>query len=340
MASTVDETVLSSSPYTWASSSFTWQDALSNKAWRDAATTSTRINVGESLAVAEALQKHINLPFGEAFALTDAPSWHLVKNILRSLNIAETYTDNISFIIRITESFSIRDQSTKAVTKPLNESFSLVDALKKDITKGVTEALGMAEAFGRTIAYHLHLSEALHVSDALAKAVTLSKAEALHVFDTYLRHGNAVISDMLLTTADMTIADFKTLVDAGHAPGYADFKDFIQGDYEYRYALFRAVLESQSAARASLTGMSLQVDVPDVFDRGSAAITDAVAGITVSYNRQFHIPPEVTLTLKGGTVIAIPKLTNVTAIDFTVVLVDPATNNQVTGSFTWSAHGY
>src|SRR3569832_2078114 len=97
---------------------------------------------------------------------------------------------------------------------------------------------------------------------------------------------------------------------------------------------------NRKAQRASLTGMSLQVDVPDVFDRGSAAITDAVAGITVSYNRQFHIPPEVTLTLKGGTVIAIPKLTNVTAIDFTVVLVDPATNNQVTGSFTWSAHGY
>src|SRR3569832_2960551 len=100
MASTVDETVLSSSPYTWASSSFTWQDALSNKAWRDAATTSTRINVGESLAVAEALQKHINLPIGEAFALTDAPSWHLVKNILRSLNIAVSFFVFFCFFFR------------------------------------------------------------------------------------------------------------------------------------------------------------------------------------------------------------------------------------------------
>src|SRR3569833_538301 len=105
MASTVDETVLSSSPYTWASSSYTWQDALSNKAWRGAATTSTRINVGESLAVAEALQKHINLTFGEAFALTDAPSWHLVKNFLRCLNIAETYSDFFCFFIRISDSF-------------------------------------------------------------------------------------------------------------------------------------------------------------------------------------------------------------------------------------------
>jgi len=78
-----------------------------------------------------------------------------------------------------------------------------------------------------------------------------------------------VISDMIVGTTEITEQDFAAIVEAGHPPGYTDFRDFIQGDYTYRRALFRAVLNSRNSDRGFIDALRVTVDVPDIFDRGT-----------------------------------------------------------------------
>jgi hypothetical protein len=69
-------------------------------------------------------------------------------------------------------------------------------------------------------------------------------------------------------------------------------------------------------------------------------IIDALAGALIGFSRTFRVPPEVTMTHKGGTVVAIPRLSSaVTRTGFTAVLENTA-GTRVTGTFTWIAQGY
>ena len=100
------------------------------------------------------------------------------------------------------------------------------------------------------------------------------------------------------------------------------------------------MLKSKNADRGYIKGLRLSVDVPDVLDRGTATITNAINGVAVSFVRSFRVPPEVTLTHKGGAVLAVARLVgNATTTGFTAVLEDSA-GQRVTGTFSWIAQGY
>lgn len=220
------------------------------------------------------------------------------------------------------------------------ENIGVASSTSKRVTLGVAETLTVAEAFGRTVAYKLAIAEGLSIAEALSKGMSIHKTEAFSLSDEYLRRSNATISDMILDVGDITLADLTTMVDYGHAPGYSSFKDFIPGDYEFQKAMFRSVLTSVTADRTRLTAMRVDIDVPDVFDRGYSVITDAAAGVYVAFARPFHIVPDITLTLKGGTVVAVPDVISSDSEGFTAVLKNPSTGVRVTGTFTWAAHGY
>ena len=84
----------------------------------------------------------------------------------------------------------------------------------------------------------------------------------------------------------------------------------------------------------------MTVDFPDIFDRGTAQIADLAAGASIYFSRSFRVAPEVTMTHKGGTAVAIPRLLGaVTTTGFTAVL-ENSSGTRVTGSFTWIAQGY
>jgi hypothetical protein len=145
---------------------------------------------------------------------------------------------------------------------------------------------------------------------------------------------------MIVSSSEITEDDFASIVEAGHPPGYTDFRDFIQGDYSYRRALYRAIISSRNSDRGFIDALRVTVDVPDIFDRGTAQITDATAGATITFTRSFRVPPEVTMTHKGGTAVAIPRLLGaITTGGFSAILENSA-GTRVTGSFTWIAQGY
>jgi hypothetical protein len=296
--------------------------------------------LAESLLISETPQRGVTKNAYEAFGLGDDLDRLMTKRISEAVAFAETYTDLIAFVLAIRENLGFSEVLGKHTTRPLAESFQLAESVTKSAVKNVSEALFMAEAFGRTVAYRRAIDEGFAIADALSRAYGLKVNEALDLAEQYRRRANGVVSDMIVAATAITEQDFIDIMEAGHPPGFTDFRDFIQGDHTYRRALFRAILKSQNADRGFIDGLRVTVDVPDVFDRGSEQITSAASGVTVNFTRTFRVPPEVTITHKGGTVVAVPKLVGaVTTTGFSAVLED-SSGARVTGSFTWVAQGY
>ena len=204
----------------------------------------------------------------------------------------------------------------------------------------VSEAFSFAESLGRTVAYRRTLSEGFAIGEALRRAQTLRLDEALGLAEQYRRRANGVISDMIVANAEITAQDFMDILESGHPPGYTNFRNFIQGDYTYQRALFRAILTSSNADRGYIDGLRVTVDAPDVFDRGTAQVVTPANGVAVIFTRQFRVTPEVTLTFKGGTTVAIPRiLGSVTTSGFAAVL-ENTSGARVTGAISWVAQGY
>jgi hypothetical protein len=164
--------------------------------------------------------------------------------------------------------------------------------------------------------------------------------DALSLAEQYRRHANGVISDMIVASTEITEQDFMDILESGHPPGYTNFRDFIQGDYTYQRALFRAILTSSNADRGYIDGLRVTVDVPDVFDRGTAQVVNPNNGASVFFARQFRVVPEVTLTFKGGTTLAVPRiLGTISTTGFTAVL-ENTSGVRVSGAISWVAQGY
>jgi hypothetical protein len=296
--------------------------------------------LAEGLPIAEFSGRVIGKANSEAFGVGDDLDRVVTKRITEGLSFAETYADLIAFVLRISENLALSDQGAKQVQKPVAEAFGASDKAARQSIKRVAEAVAMGEAIGRTVAYRRLINEGLGVTDALKRALRINASEALLLAEQYRRHANGVISDMIISTAEITEQDFANIVSAGHPPGYTDFRDFIQGDYTYRRALFRAILKSRNSDRGFIDALRVTVDVPDIFDRGTAQITDAALGAVIGFTRSFRVPPEVTVTHKGGTAVAIPRLIgSVTTTGFTAVLENTFAA-RVSGSFTWIAQGY
>jgi hypothetical protein len=296
--------------------------------------------LAEVLSLSEIHRRGVTKNTFEAFGMGDDLDRMLTKRITEPIAFAETYADLIAFILRISEGLSVSDLASKQVRKPISEAFGTSDKTARKSIKRVAEAVALGEALGRTVAYRRALTEGLSVSDSLRRAVRLTAREALALAEQYRRHANGVISDMLVASTEITEQDFAAIVEAGHPPGYTDFRDFIQGDYTYRRALFRAILNSRNSDRGYIDGLRVTVDVPDIFDRGTAQITDTVAGAVINFTRSFRVPPEVTMTHKGGTTVAIPRLLGAVSTSGFTAILENSTGTRVAGSFTWIAQGY
>jgi len=294
----------------------------------------------ESLTFTEKYARTGTKAVFETFQVGEGLARQLVLRKYETLALAETYTDLIAYILRVSESLSFSEKPSKGMTKPQAENFRLSDALVKSQVKQISEAFSLAEALGRTVAYRRAISEGFAIGEAIRRAQTLKLSEAFGLAEQYRRRANGVISDMIVANTEITEQDFMDILESGHPPGYTNFRDFIQGDYTYQRALFRAILTSSNADRGYIDGLRVTVDVPDVFDRGTAQVVTASSGVAVVFVRTFRVSPEVTLTFKGGTTVAIPRiLGSVTTAGFTAIL-ENTSGARVTGAISWVAQGY
>ncbi|MDR9847008.1 hypothetical protein [Herbaspirillum huttiense] len=297
------------------------------------------LRISESLRMGEKLGNSFSRPLSETFKVTSASSRNPKLGVRETLAIAEAVSKKSGKLVY--EALNLLEVNGISARKALVEQVAIAESRTGSLSKSISEALAVLEVVGRTVVFKRNFAESMSVQEAMTKAMRLTKFEAINVLEEYRRRANGVISDMSVLLDELDLFSFGNMVDSGHAPGFADFKDFIPGDYTYDQAIYRVILESINTDRARLRTLSVSVDVPDVTDRGSGTITIADQGLRVNFARSFHIPPEVTLTLKGGSVIAIPKIIgSVDTSGFTCALINPTDGTHVTGTFTWAAEGY
>ena len=161
--------------------------------------------------------------------------------------------------------------------------------------------------------------------------------------------GVSKIDNIPIVLSDLRFYDKvlnETNFDEAFTPfGYSRWKKMITGDYIYQKALCKYVIHaSLESDRPNVRAYTHKIDVPDVLDTGTVALTTTNQPREVQFNsdRKFHIIPELNVTIKsysgtGATPLVLAY--NVTTKGFTVVMKNED-GGYVEGTITYAARGY
>ena len=161
--------------------------------------------------------------------------------------------------------------------------------------------------------------------------------------------GVSKIGDTTIVLSDLRFYDKvlnETNFDETFTPfGYSRWKKMITGDYIYQKALCKYVIHANlNSDRPNVRAYTHKIDVPDVLDTGTVALTTTNQPCEVHFNsdRKFHIIPELNVTIKsysgtGATPLVLAY--NVTTKGFTVVMKNED-GGYVEGTITYAARGY
>jgi hypothetical protein len=326
--------------YTWATAGFAWSMAEAGKNWASAHTTVFDAVVSETMPFGETSGWQVALYAASYFGLGDSRNGAVQADRHEVIALAETYLDYINFILSVTESLGLGEVLAKNTQRPETESFNVGEGRISLPSKGVIEPLALAEVVEPIAVFWCSVAEAIMLGEAEAKASARFSVETFTLADALLRHANAVLADLAVRSTTMDETAFRALLADKGPLGYERFRDLVPGDYEYSKAIIGLLLSAPvTGDRTAIEDAIINVDVPDVRDRGTATVP--VAGVTIIFNRSFAEPPEVQVTLKAGGPPSLPEIISITIAGFSVRLVDAADGaTPVAGTVSWSALGY
>jgi hypothetical protein len=146
------------------------------------------------------------------------------------------------------------------------------------------------------------------------------------------------VSDVIISNdPNLTTKDVDAIVTSGSPAGYAPFVPFMIGDYTFRNAIVKTSITTGNNVDARLSNLTITIDVPDVFDSGQASVLST--GSTITFNRAFTTPPDVTVTQISASAFGAARISAVTKTGFTVQVVNAA-NTGIAASIAWNALGY
>lgn len=293
----------------------------------------------EAVAVAEGKALELRKAFKEAFSAADGQAISSVLSASESLNLQESYVDQMEFVLRVSESILLSDGMATDYLKSLAEAFGLVEHAVKKATISDFEAVSYDEVAAQITTFIRKFAEAVEVEDSTAKTAKLSKQERASLLERFIRNANAVIGDLQFFEEAFDEADFLAQAQASPA-GFTPFKEFLAGEHTFSEALFKtSLVAAASLARPRMTELTVKVDVPDVTEQGSATVP--VAGLQVNFAKPFYVPPTIKVVVSSGTVLCVPRLYNETVQGFFVKLeAISSPGTYVAGTITWSAEGY
>lgn len=295
--------------------------------------------MAEAVAISDQKALLLKKAFYEAYATAERRVFASVAALGETVNLQESYTDQMAFVLRATESILLTDGMATDYSKKLAEAFGLVDSTVKKATISDFETVAYDEAAAQITTFIRKFAEALGVEDSTAKSAKLSKAERASLLERFIRNANAVIGDLQFFEEAFDEADFLAQVQASPA-GFTPFKEFLAGEHTFSEALFKtSLVAAASLARPRMTELTVKVDVPDVTEQGSATVP--VAGLQINFAKPFYAPPTIKVVVSSGTVLCVPRLYNETVQGFLVKLeAISSPGTYVAGTITWSAEGY
>lgn len=302
-------------------------------------TRSITVRYSELVGILEVDSREFSMPVAESFGISDKMRKTFGKRPMRTLSVGESMKRTSAFRRNILEPIVIQAICSKRPTKPFSDSFGIIDSSYRNFSKIPIEPIRVGEALMRSVEFNKYFFEVVRVAEKAAKNYSLRKAESFALIEEWRRKGGAIISAVVIESEAIDVSGFRSYLDLGVVPGYSPFKPFIPGDYTYKDALFKIVMQSNTNDRARVDGLRVDIDVPDVIDRGTATITDAAAGVTVVFAREFLEEPEITVTLRGASTVGIPRVTSKNKSQFTLHLLNNS-GGFTTGTVSWTAQGY
>lgn len=296
------------------------------------------VNVHEGITFGEKIDKTFEHGFGETFGVAESDHRrHVGLSVSELLTIGDQMSRAVLFWRDLVESIGLSDAVAKHLGMNKADDFDLEDAFEKAIGIGVSESLAIAEAMARTVQFKLALEEGLSLNEAATKASKIGFDETLTLHDYLVRNADAVLSDIEISSEEITEEAFASLLRYDAPTGWTNFKPLIAGDYDVKDVMIRHVIKTIGSSIPEFTHVRNLVDVPDIHNSGTASLT--AAENTIAFERPYHEPPDVTVSLKGGTVFAVPRITSTAKTNFTVQL-EAGDGNLVAGTITWAAKGY
>jgi len=299
------------------------------------------LGIHESLSVTDAAANMAAISLEELVTMVDAQPVHSVtRSIHEALNVADPIDFTADYHRLYQEAVGILSVNGNHTERSFDSSFGMGGGqVASHIQPNFIESLQVADIIGRIASFSISLKEGVGVNSAYGSAMTLPVAESLSIADAYLRNADTVVSDLILSAGDISEDTFLQFMRRASPVGFTEYAEFVEGEYEYQEALFRIVMESAAEDRALVDSLKIHIDVPDVNEAGKVTVPATSGGATVAFQRHFNAEPEVTVTLKGGTVLALPNVTSSDQNGFTVTLKDTS-GNPVSGTVSWVAQGY
>ena len=300
--------------------------------------------VTESITFSESVSNALSKGFSESWTTADSAARTIELNPHEGVAFAEGFARVVTYFRSIAESWITAELSSKSLSKALVDAWSTTDSQKKVIGLNPQEAWATADVMVRTITFNIAISEGFSVAEAISKAASISPQEIFQIVEQYVRRANAVFSDLKIKNFELTDDAFEEILLFDGPVGYENFKPFIAGDYQFQKAAFRYILRSNTSDRPRVTALTVNADVPDIYDRGTASISAGSTYTFVPFNRTFTSTTglEVTVTLKGGTVFAIPRIQSgtTTVSGFYCRLEESDGVTFPAGTISWTAQGY
>ncbi|CAB5220435.1 Tip attachment protein J [uncultured Caudovirales phage] len=149
-----------------------------------------------------------------------------------------------------------------------------------------------------------------------------------------------VTGNLQFFSAPLAVAAFSELAPIRTPSGYQPFRELVPGDYRYQNAVVWLNIEvADRSLDITVAEVVLSIDVPDLHQKASLALT--TSAVAVIFPTPFNAVPTLQVTQNDGTVLAIARVTNLTALGFTVQLFDATSpTTPVAGTIAYSATGY
>ena len=281
----------------------------------------------EQIQAMDAISKRMDTVNHEQLSINDG--WYKVWDTIKTLR----------------EELKTLDKINRDIYNQQDERLIIADKLLVQTEHKLKEALSVEESFNRDAVFSRVLSDLVVVGDSLSKDAGKNPAEDIAVYDAYLRASNAYIEALQVVSSAKEAADFLAMSDT--PPLYEEFTDFNVGDYEYEKAMLRLrVVSNATHSQPLLYDVAPHVDIDDTDDRGQIQIKDATRATKVYYNKHYYNPPEVQVTVKGGssTTSLVPRIISTDKSDdggryFEVELHD-TDDKLTTGVISWVAKGW
>ena len=303
--------------------------------------------LAEALTISRMAASTIGKPFDEQVSFESKNCNSVQKEYLASLVATPLFGRIANFRISVPESLLIYSTANKDVKKILADAFDIQKAVCKTPRISKLDNFGFEANIDRLLIIKRLFQEVLHVSVEMQKLLVIVKEEAAGFYGAIIEACRAVLSNIAISEGEISVNEF--LEATKTAPGYTDFVEFKVGEYEYKNALVRLVVESSTQqAQPAVSSVVMHVDIPDMHDRGTVEVEDASMPTKVFFSKKYYNPPEVVVTLKGGNTgdgLVVPNIVSTDKKDdsgdryFEVELLN-ADGERVTGLITWQSVGY